>query len=442
MPQKRKQKGRGRPLSVPALNNKPRYETPDPVQLPTPGTTPQVKLPLRFNDSVYSAEGKLVRAKVGTINVEMEEVEDEESTQSSCEEGTLGPWVKKGNPIGFLDSEDEELIDAMAVEQEKEKYKSMSCQEWKMVGLFLLKHFTRLVNGDRAPAGTDYENVLAILGEDGSVDFDGRETLFSYVDSVMAQRDRYLTAEDDSQDRETALEQEISFLNDQVKQISAKGELELEITKVQKAHEDMLVMRSLQLKESQRLRKEMKQKEEELERAVEEAEKAAEVKWKAWAEKESQVKAGKAVAAERKKWQAKGKALPADKVNQLSQTDCSGEVLRIQVVEMATQTEERKEERATHTEDLDVVMGEDSSPSEADVKDDAPVMAPPITKKQVERCHSTKAGNNSHPGKNTPPVGDNGSARAIVIHGVPCQRPIAEIIQDTGVRGVMGARWG
>jgi len=43
----------------------------------------------------------------------------------------------------------------MAVVQEKEKYKSMSYQEWKTVSLFLRKHFTRLVNGDEALAGTD-----------------------------------------------------------------------------------------------------------------------------------------------------------------------------------------------------------------------------------------------------------------------------------------------
>jgi len=50
---------------------------------------------------------------------------------------------------------------------------------------------------------------------------------------------------------------------------------------------------------------------------------------------------------------------------------------------MATQTEERKEERAIHLEKLDVIMGEDSSPSEAEVKDDALVTAPPVTKTQV-----------------------------------------------------------
>jgi len=48
------------------------------------------------------------------------------------------------------------------------------------------------------------------------------------------------------------------------------------------------------MEKSQRLRKEMEQK-------VEEAEEAVELKWKAWAEKESQVRAGKAGAAEQKK---------------------------------------------------------------------------------------------------------------------------------------------
>ena len=52
MSQKRKQKGGGRPLYVPSLNNKPSYETPDPMQLPTPIATLQVKLLLRLHEAV------------------------------------------------------------------------------------------------------------------------------------------------------------------------------------------------------------------------------------------------------------------------------------------------------------------------------------------------------------------------------------------------------
>jgi len=144
--------------------------------------------------------------------------------------------VKKGNPIGFLDSEIEKLIDTMIVEQERKKYRTMSRQEWKMVGLFFLKHFIRLVNRKGAPTDTDLENVLAILVEDGSVDIEKRDQLSLYVDLIMEERDQRLSTEDDIQDRETALEPEISLLKNQAKWISAKGELELELMKSQEVY--------------------------------------------------------------------------------------------------------------------------------------------------------------------------------------------------------------
>jgi len=74
----------------------------------------------------------------------------------------------------------------------------MSHDEWKTVGLFLLQHFTRLVNGEGAPADTDLENVLAILGEDGSVDFENRDRLSPWVGTIIGERDQYLHAEDDA----------------------------------------------------------------------------------------------------------------------------------------------------------------------------------------------------------------------------------------------------
>ena len=349
----------------------------------------------------------------------------------------------------------------------------MSRQEWKTVGLFLLKHFTRLVNGDGAPAGTDYENVQAVLGEDGSEDFEGRETLCSYVDSVMADRDRYLTAEDDAQDRETALEQDISILKDQVKRLSAKGELELELTKVQKTLEDTVMMWNKQLEESHRLGDELKalkiQQEVDSKKAVDEAEEAAEVKWKAWAEKEAQVKAGKAVSAERKKWQAKGKALPVEKVTIATQTDHIQKPTVAQFDE-GTQTEvvleelekamKRKRERkgkgrAKDSEDTVMKDGSNNSDTDQQMYEDlsryedeneALVAAPLATKKQAApRSAARPAGKRSRPAK-TPPRSaspdDNGPlVKAMVIHGVPCQRPMADTIQDIGVKGIIGARW-
>ncbi|KAF8416587.1 hypothetical protein EV426DRAFT_721711 [Tirmania nivea] len=75
-------------------------------------------------------------------------------------------------------------------------------------------------------------------------------------------------------------------------------------------------------------------------------------------------------------------------------------------------------------------------------EDEAPVVAPPTTKKQAAPCPAAKAGK-SRPAKISPqktPPNDK-LVKAVVIYGVPCQRPIADIIQDMGVRGIMGARW-
>ncbi|KAF8418676.1 hypothetical protein EV426DRAFT_678932 [Tirmania nivea] len=90
MPQIRKGKGKAsaRPLAVPNLDNRPRYETPDPMQLATPGPTPRVQL----------------------------------------------------HTTGVRDSENEERPDGWEEEQETEKFKRMEKREWEQVGMFLLQH--------------------------------------------------------------------------------------------------------------------------------------------------------------------------------------------------------------------------------------------------------------------------------------------------------------
>jgi len=87
-----------------------------------------------------------------------------------------------------------------------------------------------------------------------------------------------------------------------------------------------------------------------------------------------------------------------------------------------------------------------SSISGYEDEDEALVAAPPATKKQAApRSAAKPAGKRSQPAK-TPPRSaspdDNGPlVKAMVIHGVPCQRPMADTIQDVGVKGIMGARW-
>ena len=86
---------------------------------------------------------------------------------------------------------------------------------------------------------------------------------------------------------------------------------------------------------------------------------------------------------------------------------------------------------------------------EKEVEDVAPV-TPPITKSQTTKRQvvSAKAGKpQSVKYKPTTKAIDQErsiNTRAFVVHGIPCQRPMADTIQDvrkTGIRGIVGARW-
>lgn len=159
-------RGSAKPLAVPNLDNRPRYETPDPCQLPTPKDTPRVELPV-----IAARRDRLLEER---------ESEARQLGVDSDDDTGIGPWVGKGNPVGFLDSEDEELIDELGREQKKERFNSMNREEWKTVALFLLGHMVSLVGGRGKPEGIDFVYVQAILGEDGS-DLELVDLLYSVV---------------------------------------------------------------------------------------------------------------------------------------------------------------------------------------------------------------------------------------------------------------------
>lgn len=95
---------------------------------------------------------------------------------------------------------------------------------------------------------------------------------------------------------------------------------------------------------------------------------------------------------------------------------------QVETVEVAIQTEERI--LLLEYEDLSSYYDEDI----------VPVTATPVTKKQAALCLAARAGK-SRPAKIPPSVTSPpgiGLAKAIVIHGIPCQRPMADIIQDVG----------
>jgi len=205
-----------------------------------------------------------------------------------------------------------------------------------------------------------------------------------------------------------------------------------------------------------------------------------EKKWKKWAEKEAQLKAGKTVSAERKKWQAKGKALPVDMVPHATQTQPEEEMVKPILVTSSVQTvETRQEERGIQTEadvlveamerkknrkkgkrkerrkDEDTVMKDGSGDLDTDryqeyedlssyeEEDETLVPEALAKKKQAARRPTAPAGKKSQPAKSPPrSTSPNDTlVKALVVHGIPCQRPLAELVQDVGPGGIMGARW-
>jgi len=104
--------------------------------------------------------------------------------------------------------------------------------------------------------------------------------------------------------------------------------------------------------------------------------------------------------------------------------------------------------RAKDSEDTVMKNGSDISDSYQEMSEDLPgyededgamVAAPPATKKQAAPCSAAKpAGKRSRPAK-TPPRSTSPDAngllvKAMVIHGGPCQRPVADTIQHVGVK--------
>jgi len=127
-----------KPLAVPSLDNKPRHSTPDVQQLPTPEPTTAVKARSRGSSSIYNEDGSpLVRAKVTMRSKkDWERERQERKEQVQCEQATQeemsaleesdeeecefqGPWVVKGNPPGFLDSEDEAVLESASRREAK-----------------------------------------------------------------------------------------------------------------------------------------------------------------------------------------------------------------------------------------------------------------------------------------------------------------------------------
>jgi len=207
----RKGKGMAKPLAVPSLDNKPRYSTPDVQQLPTLEPTPAVKARSRGLPTFEEATNRpLVRAKVTMRSKEdwererqerKEQVQREQATQeetSALEESDeeecefQGPWVAKGNPLGFLDSEVEEILDSLAVKHAKMLENALGRDFWRSAAESLLKqmvHFTEEVLVETEPEMKKHDLLLSILDMHGGEMWEGREEIKELIQKAIRERD-------------------------------------------------------------------------------------------------------------------------------------------------------------------------------------------------------------------------------------------------------------
>jgi len=364
-----------------------------------------------------------LRKPVASVHEEEEEEEAESARGEISDEdhNFVGPWVAKGNPTAFLDSI---VLDQCGHDWRERRVKAMKKWEWKFVAECLLMFTVNFVESELVETDEDikrFDLMIRILGEDGSVDGEGLQRIADAFTKLERQMGKFYQQQDDADDNLKARDGIIAGLREQLAQLSdRKDSSELEKQLADQTHSiAKFAENGVWLQEKLKA----------AERKAEEAEEKEGEKWKAWAEKEVQVKTGKAVSAERKKWQAKGKALPIETVTTPPRPTISRNRrwYRWMMAHRRSWRRGRGEPRAVR------IRGSDSGTSG-------------YKKKTGFSTFGSKTGWEAISTSQTPPRSalpdENGPlVKAMVIHGVPCQRPMADTIQEVGVNGIMGARW-
>jgi len=206
-------------LAVPSLGNKPRYSTPEvQLQLPTLEPTPAIKVGNRQRSSgLLDPEDyrkPLVRVNVGFLSggksktewqerqrvQEQEQAAQEENgahegSGDEEESGFVGPWVAKDNPVGFLDSDDEELLGISPRKMAGMVKEKLGKQTWRFAAEFLLRHVVDFVDEILVQSESgmnEYDLLLRILGVNGSEGDESQEAVSDVLKRVAEDRNRYL----------------------------------------------------------------------------------------------------------------------------------------------------------------------------------------------------------------------------------------------------------
>jgi len=195
MPKHRKGKGKATaPMAVPSLDNRPRYHIPEVQvsvpQLLTAEPTPAVKtrnwqlLAERKLAAEVSVSDRLVRVLDAIVREALawadlrkpvaSVLEKEEEEESTCggirDEDQIfsGPWWSKRNPTGFLDSDNEEVVDQMGCDWRERRIREMIEREWEDVAGFLLTHTVAFVDSELVETEKfmqGFDLILRIIGK-------------------------------------------------------------------------------------------------------------------------------------------------------------------------------------------------------------------------------------------------------------------------------------
>ncbi|KAF8417881.1 hypothetical protein EV426DRAFT_621510 [Tirmania nivea] len=301
------------------------------------------------------------------------------------------------------DSDDDDRIN---------KFAQISLEEWMKVGWFLLQHTIGFLNIMDYKADID---IVSKILEEGKEKKQLADTFNETLDELEIYRGQENEDEDRLEEIAGFKKEDLSIRRQEIKMKEQEEAFRKTIEKLEKEVQELRLQKGKLVERDEKIGDQLQ---------------ICERDWKEWAEKEVEERTKKILVSQQKKWQAKGKALLVEIVSVATQSD------QVPVVVEAEKilTEEEIEKRGAKDRE-DVVMADRSDLYEDlsgyEDEDEAPVVAPPTTKKQAATRSVVRAGKNSRLVKLPLPTilpGDNRS-KAIVIH------------EEIGMRGIMGARW-
>jgi len=192
-------------------------------QLTTPDATPRVG---RVTLGPFKKQGLVVTVEEEDEDEEFREVIEESDSEDlwgetkdvQAEEelsraGLVAPWVAKGNPPGFLDSEDKAEREEAGWCEFKRKGDYTSPEQWREIGEFLL-HGTGVLLG-AIHSGDEICVMDEILGKfDGEEEDRGKNSISEWLTAIQDNADRVHELEDEVDELKERLERERKRNND------------------------------------------------------------------------------------------------------------------------------------------------------------------------------------------------------------------------------------